>query len=82
MEIENRIRAIVNEATNDVYHLQTHDDERSFYDIGMDSIMFISILVTVENTFSVEFPEEKLIMDEIGSIAEMANVVRTLVNGK
>ncbi len=58
------------------------DDKRSFYDIGVDSIMFISILVTVKNTFYIEFLEEKLIMSDIGSILEMENFVSTLVNGK
>ena len=48
---------------------------------SIDSIGFISIIVKLEETYGVEFPDDKLIMSELDSAAEILNVMQEITKG-
>jgi len=45
--------------------------------LGMDSIIFIRIVVAIEEAFDMEVPDEKLLITEMGTIQKMVEVVCT-----
>ena len=76
------IRAII--AANIISNepIDTYDAEASLQNIGMDSISFIRIAVEIENHFGFEFPEDKLIIAEAGTIALLDQIVDSAMKDK
>ena len=67
LEIVNSVQGI--EVTVD----QCDDDLLEF---GLDSIKFIQIIVTLEETYECEIPDEKLMLTEMNSINKMFDVLQ------
>ena len=44
-------------------------------DLGMDSITFISLVVKVEDTFSIEIPDEILLMENFKCIENIVSII-------
>ena len=44
-------------------------------DLGMDSILFIQIVVALEEAFEIEIPDEKLLIPEMYTINKMLDVI-------
>lgn len=44
-------------------------------DLGMDSILFIQIVVALEEAFEIEIPDEKLLIPEMDTINKMLDVI-------
>ena len=59
----------------DITPQQVEDD---LCDIGLDSIVFISVIVAIEETFDIEIPDEYLLLTEMNTISKMIDVI-TLV---
>ena len=57
------------------------DADKKLDELGIDSIGFISIIVKLEETYGVEFPDDKLIMSELDSAAEILNVMQEITKG-
>lgn len=49
------------------------DDDLS--QLGMDSLKFISIVVTLEENFDIEVPDEYLLMTEMNTVRKMVKIV-------
>ena len=49
--------------------------------LGMDSMAFIRVIVALEDEFSVEFPDEKLLMTGMNTAAKIADVLTAVCNG-
>jgi len=49
---------------------------------GLDSIMFISIVVALEEAFEIEVPDEKLLITEMNTINKMLDVVSAAIESK
>ena len=47
--------------------------------LEMDSIAFIHIVVALEETFSIEVPDEYLLIAEMGTVNKMAKVVTAAI---
>ena len=47
-------------------------------DLGMDSIAFIQIIVTLEERFECEIPDEKLLITEMDTVQKMIDVLQAL----
>lgn len=43
-------------------------------EIGVTSLAFISIIIGIEDKFNIEFPQEFLIMDYAGTIAQLCEI--------
>ena len=48
--------------------------------IGIDSISFIQIVVALEDNFEIEIPDEKLLMEEMGTFNKITMVVASAFN--
>ncbi len=53
--------------------------ETDLWDIGMDSIASVSVMVGVETAFDIEFPDEMLTREIFSSAANIAQAVRQVV---
>ena len=58
---------------------QTEDDLSA---LGMDSIVFIRVVVALEEAFDIEIPDEKLIMTEMDTLNKIINVVKNSLKSK
>jgi phosphopantetheine attachment domain protein len=50
--------------------------------IGIDSISFIQIVVALEDNFEIEIPDEKLLMEEMGTFNKITMVVASALNSR
>ena len=51
-------------------------------DIGIDSLMFVQFIVEIESEYDVEIPFEKLSIEELGNISELAELIYHLQGNK
>lgn len=56
---------------------QINDDLKDF---GMDSLMFIQIIVKLEEYFECEIPDSKLLISEMDTVQKMFNVIMDIYN--
>lgn len=70
LEIVNSVQGM--EVTVD----QCDDD---LLELGLDSIKFIQIIVSLEETFECEIPDEKLLLTEMNSVNKMLEVFQLAV---
>jgi len=49
--------------------------DTNLIDINIDSLDFINLIVEIEKKYDVEIPTEKLLIEEIGTIGELANLI-------
>jgi acyl carrier protein len=54
--------------------------DKSFQDIGMNSIGFINVIIKCETDFNIEFADDKFLMTSFPTIADFINYVETLVS--
>ena len=48
-------------------------------DIIMDSIEFVSVIVTLESEFNVEIPDEYLLMEKLRTFSQFHNMIESLL---
>ena len=46
--------------------------------LGMDSIIFISVVIALEEEFDIEIPDEKLTLNEMNTIAKIMDVISSI----
>ncbi len=49
--------------------------EDSLIELGVDSIEFIAIIVELEKTFNIEFPDDRLSILELESVSKIIQVI-------
>lgn len=54
---------------------QLNDDLSGF---GMDSIMFIQVIVSIEEEFECEIPDSKLLFSEMNTVSKIYEVLASL----
>lgn len=57
---------------------QVNDD---LSDLGMDSISFIKTIVSLEEEFECEIPDEKLIISEMNTVNKIIDVLQLAIAG-
>jgi len=75
MKYESIIRKIISENLNATESIETFDINENLQNIGMDSIAFVKIIVELEGNFDIEFPSEKLIIAEAGTINKLCEIM-------
>ena len=72
------VLSVVNESK----HFQIDKDsiDVNLQDIGMDSIIFIQLIVSLEEEFDCEIPDSKLIMSEMDTIQKILRILKDLYN--
>ena len=54
--------------------------DTNLQNIGMDSIKFIKLIVEIEGEFDIEYPDEKLLITESGTLERIVTVVNNCMN--
>ena len=57
----------------------TNQCDDNLLELGLDSIKFIQIIVSLEETFECEIPDEKLLLTEMNSVNKMLEVLQLAV---
>lgn len=74
--IEKKVREIIAQIIQsdefDVWELEVNDN---LFHYGLDSMLAVSLIVFLEDTFFFEFPEEDLNTDNIKTIERIVNYV-------
>lgn len=70
----NKVLEILN-ANLETVTLTPAQTDATLSEMGMDSMVFIRIIVALEEEFSVEFPDEKLLMSEMNTVARITEVL-------
>ena len=73
-----RILEIVNSVQDMEVTVDQCDDD--LLEMGLDSIKFIQIIVSLEETFECEIPDEKLLLTEMNSVNKMFEVLQLAVS--
>ncbi|GAX46875.1 acyl carrier protein [Pseudolactococcus reticulitermitis] len=57
-------------------------NDESLIGKGLDSINFINIVVELEEKFSINFPDEKLIFEEAGTVDQIFQIIQNELDKK
>ena len=52
--------------------------DQSLIELGMESIIFVQIIVAIEEEFECEIPDSKLLITEMDTVEKIMNVLQTL----
>ncbi|HET9103106.1 MAG TPA: acyl carrier protein [Solirubrobacteraceae bacterium] len=77
-DIETRIRAVLAQHARLPVGIDTVSDQDDLFQAGMSSHASVSVMLGLEDTFDVEFPDEMLKRSVFESIASIAAALRTL----
>lgn len=70
------VLAIINVSEN--LKINKEQLETNLQDLGMDSITFIQIIVSLEEAFDCEIPDSKLLITEMDTAQKMIDVLQVL----
>lgn len=65
-----------NNTSNFLPYLTKKDKRVDLLDLGLDSIMFVSIVVDLETAFSCEIPDDYLIYTKMNTVNKMFRVIK------
>lgn len=64
----------------DMFGLDIEQMDVSLQDYGMDSIVFIQIILGLEDHFDCEIPDSKLLISEMDTLRKIVNILQELYN--
>ena len=73
----NKIVEILNENIENL-NIKTENLDDNLFELGMESVVFIQIIVELEETFDCEIPDSKLLISEMDSLRKILNVLQAL----
>ena len=82
MRYENEIREILFNTVAVTEPADSITIETNLHDAGMDSLSFVRLVIEIEDFFGIEFPDDKLIMSEAGTIKELCEIVDSAKSAK
>lgn len=80
MEILNQILEIVNSQLESDVKISLSQIEDNLIEHKMDSIIFIKIIVALEEKFNIEIPDQYLVISELATINAIHKVVLNELN--
>lgn len=72
------IRAILANSGRLAVPVDTLDDDADLFAAGLDSLAIVNVLMSIEETFDVEFPEHLLSRKSFSSIGNLSRAVAEL----
>lgn len=69
-----KVIEIINGIINDT-EITTEQLNEDLYEFGMDSMMFIEVVVSLEEEFDCEIPDSKLLISEMNTVNKIYNVL-------
>ena len=73
-DILNRVLKILNKNMDNI-KIDVAQIDKDLSVIGMDSLVFIRVIVALEEEFDIEFPDDKLLMSEMNTVSKILDVV-------
>lgn len=73
----NKIVEILNENIENL-NITTENLDDNLFELGMESVVFIQIIVSLEEVFDCEIPDSKLLISEMDSLRKILNVLQSL----
>ena len=70
--------AIIIDSIVEKININTLGPDDDLQQMGMDSISFIRIIVTIEEDFEIEFPDDYLLMDNMNTLNKITDIVMML----
>ena len=80
MTTEDAIRKILAESGRLAVPVSDLDKKADLFAAGLDSLAIVNVLMSLEDTFDIELPDEMLQRRSFSSIATIATVVEDLVS--
>lgn len=81
MNINEKIKRIICSVTEQPgYYDKLTNKSNLIYDIGIDSIQMMQIIVEIENEFDVEFNDDELILDDLAKLENLFRIVNHQVD--
>lgn len=81
-EIEEVIREIILSNSLNSKEVNITLETNLIKDIGMDSISLMMIVVSIENEFNIELPDEFFTEDNLSKFGNIVSIVKTILNTK
>lgn len=81
MNSSDQIRAILKEHARLAVDVATLSDDSDLYEAGMTSHASVNVMLALEGTFDVEFPDRMLRRGVFGSIAAIRSAIDELTSG-
>jgi acyl carrier protein len=79
MCIEKEIRLILSDISLPI-SIENISSSESFSNYGVNSLLFIKIIVAIEDYYAIEFPDEKLTIEYAGTINQLCKIVISCIN--
>lgn len=79
---EKKIREIIASNLKTNIDIDDYDANSDLRNIGMDSILFVSIVVAIENEFGIEFPDDKIFISEASTISLLNQIIEETIKNK
>ena len=80
--IINNVMKQYNDEGNVDIQIDLNEIETTFDEIGMSSIAFVAIIVSLEEKFMIEIPDEYLSMSELNSVKKIVEVLDEVLLNK
>ena len=78
--LEDQVVCILNTTIKNVEITATMDID--LLELNVDSIMFIHIIIELEDHFNIEIPDEYLLLTELNTVSKMVNLISVLTKQK
>lgn len=79
MDIKYKIFGFIKDVLN-VENINEEDINENLIELGLDSIKFISLIVTIEDEFDIEIPDNFLLLEEMNTPQKIITIIENLVN--
>jgi acyl carrier protein len=79
--IETQIRSVLKEHARLAEDSQAIENDRDLYLAGMTSLASVNVMLALEDTFEIEFPDHMLNKRVFGSIAAIREAILELTSG-
>ncbi|HEY5588714.1 MAG TPA: phosphopantetheine-binding protein [Candidatus Paceibacterota bacterium] len=72
---ENKIRQILSEVVSLTESMGNITVDTFLQSVGFDSISFVRLVVEIEDKFEIEFPDDKLVITQAGTIRQLNDII-------
>ena len=78
MGLEVKLRKIIGSVVAPTRPIEEIDIDDDLQNVGMDSLVFVRLIVEMENKLDLEFPEEMMLITKARTIRQLCEVVRSI----
>lgn len=80
MDIDNKIKDIFLNCWRDELDINEIDIDQKFIDIGINSVIFVKLVVNIEKEYGFEFRDEDLNLENFQSLRSIINYVHSRID--